>query len=345
MQEHQPAPAGEAAVRIAVCACTFRRPDGLAALLGGLRGQRFLRMNPPEVLVLIVDNEGSDRSRATCQAAADLGLNVRYLVEARRGISFARNRALDAVPAGTDFIAMIDDDERPEPDWLEDLLLAHAATGADVVQGRVRPAFAPGAPTWIRDGGFFGYPCPRPPFRVEVWRDLQQIDAAATNNVLVRASAISALGLRFDPRLGLTGGSDALFFRSLRAAGCRIVYAERAVVTEDVPSTRANLSYLWHRSYRDGSKRLAAKLWMRPAGSVRPWRVRGRLALRAAAQGGGAVLWLAARGIAGPRDPGTLAHGAVELAHACGTLAACAGFAYEHYRHTGAAPLAADAGR
>lgn len=332
-------------MRVAVCACTFRRPEGLAALLEGLRGQRFLRMTPPEVLVLIVDNEGSDRSRAACEAARARGLNVRYLVESRRGISFARNRALDAVPAETDVIAMIDDDERPEPDWLEELLLAQAATGADVVQGRVRPAFAHDAPAWIRGGGFFGYPCLRPPFRIEVWRDLQQIYGAATNNVLVRASAVAGLALRFDPRLGLTGGSDALFFRALRAAGCRIVYAERAVVTEDVPSSRANLSYLWHRSYRDGSKRLAAKLWLKPAGGTRAWRVRGRLALRAAAQGGGAVLWLATRAALGPRDTATLAHGAVELAHACGTLAACAGFAYEHYRHTGEVPVAAGAGR
>ncbi len=345
MQNHQPDPEAKATVRVAVCACTFRRPEGLAALLEGLLGQRSLRMTPPEVLVLVVDNEGSDRSRAACEAACGRGLNVRYLVEARRGISFARNRALDAVPAETDFIAMIDDDERPEPDWLEELLLAQAATGADVVQGRVQPAFAHDAPAWIRGGGFFGYPSPGPTSRAEVWRDLQRVDAAATNNVLVRASAVSGLGLRFDPRLGLTGGEDALFFRSLRATGYRIVYAERAVVTEDVPSNRATLSYLWHRSYRDGSKRLAAKLWLKPAGSARPWRVRGRLALRAAAQGGRTVLWLAARAAAGPRDLGTLAHGAVELAHACGTLAACAGFAYEHYRHTGEAAVTADAGR
>lgn len=325
-------------MRVAVCACTFRRPEGLAALLEGLAGQRFERMAPPEVLVLIVDNEGSDRAKAACDAAAGRGLPVRYLAEARRGISFARNRALDAVPDDTDFIAMIDDDERPEPDWLEELLLAQAATGADVVQGRVRPAFAPGAPAWIRDGGFFGYPLPGTPFYDSAWSNLEEVQGAATNNVLVRASAISAPALRFDSRLSLTGGEDALFFRSLRANGSRIVYAEPAVVTEDVPLGRANLSYLWRRSYRDGSKRLAAKLWLKPAEEIRAPRVRGRLALRSAAQAGRAALWLAARGIAGPRDRGTLAHGVIELANACGTLAACAGFAYEHYRRAGEAP-------
>ena len=172
MDADRPIAAPQAAVRVAVCACTFRRPEGLAALLDGLRGQRFERIAAPEVLVLIVDNEGSSRSQAICEAAASRGLGVRYLAETRRGISFARNRGLDAVPEDVDFIAMIDDDERPEPDWLEELLLAQAATGADVVQGRVRPAFAPGAPAWIRDGGFFGYPLPSNPFRDNAWSEL-----------------------------------------------------------------------------------------------------------------------------------------------------------------------------
>jgi succinoglycan biosynthesis protein ExoM len=345
MESGKGPPAGaDAAVRVVVCACTFRRPEGLVALLEGLRQQRFRRIAPPDVLILITDNEGSARAKAICATvAADRGFCVRYLVEERRGISFARNRCLEAVPADADFIAMIDDDERPEPEWLEELLLAQAATAADVVQGRVLPVFAEGTPAWVRDGGYFGYPLPPGPFRREEWADLQEIASAATNNVLVRAAAVAGLGLRFDPRLGLTGGSDALFFRALRAAGHRIVYAERAVVCEDVPLSRASLGYVWRRSYRDGSKRLAAKLWARAPGGARGLRVRGRLALRAMAQAARAGLWLLARGLLGQMNRALLAHGLVKLANACGTLAACAGLNYEHYRHAGDPPREAAA--
>lgn len=329
----------ETASRVAVCACTFRRPDGLAALLDGLRRQRFRRVAPPEVSILIVDNEGSARAEAICATfVADHGLCVRYLVEPRRGIAFARNRGLDTVAADADFVAMIDDDERPEPEWLEELLLAQAATGADVVQGRVRPAFPEGTPAWIGEGGFFGYPLAPSPFRSETWADLQKLPSAATNTVLVRAAAVAASGVRFDPRLGLTGGSDALFFRKLRAAGHRIVYAERAVVWEDVPLSRTNLAYLWRRSYRDGAKRLAAKLWAKGVGQGSGWRVRGRLAVRAVVQAARAGAWLLAKAVQRPRERALLAHGLIEFANALGTLAACAGFAYEHYRRAGEAP-------
>jgi glycosyltransferase involved in cell wall biosynthesis len=303
--------------------------------------------------VIVTDNEGDDRTRGICEAAgAAHDLDVRYLVEPRRGISFARNRGLDAVGPDADFIAMIDDDERPEPDWLEELLLAQAATGADVVQGRVLPAFAPGTPAWIRDGDFFGYPAAwmRSGGRVggrvgqrlgdqskQAWQDLHEVEAAATNTVLVRAAAVVALGLRFKSNLALTGGEDALFFRKLRAAGHRIVYAERAVVWEDVPLSRASLAYVWRRAYADGSKRLAAKLWAKgPDASA--WRVRGRLAVRAVAQAASAGAWLLAQAVRRPRGPALLAHGLVELANALGTLAACAGFAYEHDRRAGEAP-------
>jgi hypothetical protein len=55
-------------------------------------------------------------------------------------------------------------------------------------------------------------------------------------------------------------------------------------------------------------------------------------------QGARAALWLVARSVVGPRDRATLAHGVIELANACGTLAACVGIAYEHYRRAGGAP-------
>lgn len=129
-----------------------------------------------------------------------------------------------------------------------------------------------------------------------------------------------------------------MFFRALRAAGNRIVYAERAVVNEDVPLTRTTLGYLCRRSYRDGSKRLAAKLMAKAPGGGATLRVRGRLALRAFAQALAAALWLLGRAVGARLDRITFAHGLAELANAFGTLAACAGFAYEHYRAAGEAP-------
>ncbi|MEM5709636.1 hypothetical protein, partial [Elizabethkingia meningoseptica] len=61
-------------------------------------------------------------------------------------------------------------------------------------------------------------------------------------------------------------------------------------------------------------------------------------ALRAVVQAARAGAWLLAKGLQRPKDRALHAHGLVELANALGTLAACAGFAYEHYRRAGEAP-------
>lgn len=321
------------AVRIAVCVCTFRRPYGLTSLLEGLRDQRFERTPPPIMLILVADNEGSAQAREICATFHhEHGLPVRYLVEERRGISFARNRCLENVPADFDFVAMIDDDERPEPDWLEELLLAQLATGADVVQGRVYPAFPDDTQSWIRRGGFFGYPRPPSPFRRRAWTDGQDLDSSATNNVLIHVTAINALALRFDERMALTGGEDAVFSRTLKAAGYRIVYGAGARVCEQVPRTRANLAYLCRRDFRDGNNRLWAKRLVKPSGNVRPWRIHLPLAVRALTQTLSAVLWLLTSILRGRTDKALLAHGLMQIANAAGTLVACVGLRYKHYR-------------
>ena len=51
----------------------------------------------------------------------------------------------------------------------------------------------------------------------------------------------------------------------LQQAGYRIVFASDARVRETVPRERACLGYLFRQEFRNGNKRLAAKLWVRHA--------------------------------------------------------------------------------
>jgi glycosyltransferase involved in cell wall biosynthesis len=245
---------------VAVCACTFRRPQGLAALLQGVARQQFEMVPKPDLHVVIADNEGSAEARHICESfQAETGIPLTYVQEPERGISYARNACLDSIPEACDFFAFIDDDEVPEPDWLERLIEAQAATNADVVQGPVIPLYEPGAPRWLVDGEFLGFPRRN-------WRgtklqlqDLQELNEAYTNNVLVRRASVVAAGTRFDPAFALTGGGDTLFFRTLKAAGARIVFAARARVTETVPAKRATLWYRLELEYRIGNNRLPSR--------------------------------------------------------------------------------------
>ncbi len=79
---------------------------------------------------------------------------------------------------------------------------------------------------------------------------------AGTGNVLVRIAPIVESGLRFDPQLALTGGEDTMFFRSLKAAGSRIVWAPRARVGEAIPPERATFWYRLKVEYRIGNNPL-----------------------------------------------------------------------------------------
>jgi succinoglycan biosynthesis protein ExoM len=240
-------------IHVTVCACTYRRAEGLAALLEGLGMQTFAGLTRPKLSVVIADNEGSEHARQAC-ARFKLSHNIpiEYVHEPRRGISHARNACLARLGDDCDFFAMIDDDEIPHPDWIEQLLLIQQRTGADVVQGRVLPVLPDSAPDWIVQGGYFDWQLTSDEARAAKQQGYADLRRARTNNVLVRHAVVRELGLRFDPRLGLTGGEDIAFFEAINAAGYRIVYAPLACVREIIPPERTTLEYLWRTWYRVG---------------------------------------------------------------------------------------------
>jgi succinoglycan biosynthesis protein ExoM len=302
-------------------------------MLEAVAGQRFVRRAPPRLSVVIVDNEGSEQASSLCDQFAHASeMAIRYVHEPKRGISHARNRCLDEVAADCDFIAMIDDDEIPDPEWIEQLLEAQEHSGGDVVEGRVVPVFPAGTPDWIVRGRYFGWhhdlnSAHRPGQRI-----YPTLEEARTNNVLVRSAVVRTLGLRFDPRFGLTGGGDIVFFRAIRAAGHRIVYAPDARVRDMVPVERANLRFLWRRWYRVGvNARFKRSIHRKSNPSLK------RIVMwKWHSSGGGAL----ATGLAklmgsllrGSVDMAHLAPGLQQVAHGLGQAASGIGIRYEQYR-------------
>ncbi|MBL8660782.1 MAG: glycosyltransferase [Rhodospirillales bacterium] len=318
-----------AGLSLAVCACTYRRPAGLHALLEGLERQTFAAEPPPVLRVVIADNEGSDEVRAICAAFRErTGLPLTYVHEPRRGIPFARNACLDNMPTDCAFFAFVDDDEVPAPDWLDQLLEAQRRSGADVIAGRVVPVFAEGTPAWIAEGGFFGAPRRSYDLDMPKLRDLQELDRAATNNVLASAEPVRRLGLRFDTAdFALSGGSDTLFFRTLREHGSRIVYAEGAVVHDHIPASRATLRYMFRERFRIANINTVIDAII--DGRPRP--------APASALHGARHLGLAARricktAISKKRSRDRFAVGLFQAAHGLGMIAAALGHRYQHYR-------------
>lgn len=302
--------------------------------MDGLAAQTFATFARPHLDVVIVDNEGSAEAKAICERIrGETGLAVRYLHEPRRGIPYARNAGLDQVAPGVEFVAMIDDDEVPEPDWLEQLLLAQARTAADVVRGAVVPVLPEDAPAWIRTGDFFGWPKPQRGEGGHVLADGAELASASSNNVLVSAAALRALKLRFDPTLTFTGGTDALFFRQMKLAGCKIVYAEGARVREIVPPQRATFAYLWRAHYKQGCNKVPRKLRLEKNGGVwRPVRMVVKRIPRELAEIGGGTLATARPLLAGRADMACLSGGLLRIAKGLGGLAGLLGVRFAYYR-------------
>jgi succinoglycan biosynthesis protein ExoM len=228
-------------MRVAICIGTFRRPYLLRKLLESLSRLTFKKVTPPQIEIIVVDNDPSESAREICKSA-NKQLSIKYLVETRRGISLVRNTALRA-GISADYIAFIDDDETASEFWLDELLCTCSEFSADVVAGPVRPCFAEDVPQWAKDSRCF--------HRNEYLTGAK-IDKCATGNVLI-SSAVFAWVPGFDERLQLTGAEDTHFFVRVHRAGFRMVWSREAAVDESISNDRANLRWILHRGFQIGN--------------------------------------------------------------------------------------------
>jgi succinoglycan biosynthesis protein ExoM len=227
---------------VQVCLLTYRRPELLRLALKSLLCQTALSMPEMVVHILVIDNHDRQSGRPVFDEVFDVSkVLARYLCEPARGLSVARNRALDE-SAGMDFVAFVDDDEAADPEWLEQLLQGAADFGAEVVTGPVWPRHVQ-SPDWVMRGGFFN--AAHRPTGTDV-------EFVATNNVLLGANIVAAF--RFDPRFDATGGEDTEFFMRIRRAGKLFVWVNEAVVYECIPPARANVRWLLSRARSDANR-------------------------------------------------------------------------------------------
>lgn len=231
---------------------TFRRPDQLRHLLETLPGVAGRH----DVMVLVADNDrdaqqGAAMARELTENGYALPLTV--LPVAQPGLCAVRNAIADAALAdpAMRFLAMIDDDEWPQPGWLDALLICQAQVGADVVAGPVDSCFAGKAPRWASETLVF-----RPEQRP--WGATGML--WASNNLLITRRAFALLKAPwFDPRFNRSGGEDLDFLSRLNDAGARFGWSPDARVSEWVPAERARLSWVLRRMWRIGCTETMAR--------------------------------------------------------------------------------------
>ena len=197
----------DATPSLAVGLCTYKRPDGLRRVLEhvGVAAGRLGRT----IQVVVVDNDGSDPAVAGIVSAFQLSSDLlsHYIVETRPGISAARNAVFDRMEQlKVRFVAMIDDDEWPSPDWLVELLQVQAAEDVAVVGGPVIPVFPQDRQTLQNIARYWSVLPQKLHGKVLVF---------CTCNFLIDMDALANRPRPlFDDNFGLSGGGDTVFFPS-----------------------------------------------------------------------------------------------------------------------------------
>ncbi|KJQ53366.1 glycosyltransferase family 2 protein [Microbacterium sp. SA39] len=249
---------------VLVAVTTYRRTELLPALVAAIRAHAGSAIG--RVRIAIVDN---DPLRSAVDIATDAGVD--YVSEPTPGIAAARQAALDAARVG-ELVAMVDDDVMPQAGWLETLIEVWASHRPAVVMGYVEYVWPDGTDPWIVAGGFM---------RRRRRRTGQYLDALATGNVLIDATQVRSMGVRFDASLGLAGGEDMLFGKAVLAAGGSIVASADSVVRDEIPLARTTREFVRRRTVSQGQMRTT--LLTRSRSPLR------RVLLRALHLGGGVL--------------------------------------------------------
>jgi len=226
--------------RVAVCICTYRRPEVLRTLLRRLVDVAADAAEIADVGVVVVDDDPDNSAKDVIdEFRSSFALGLRDANSASGNIAIARNTALQLGLEAGEWLAMIDDDCLPGSDWIRQLLAVQARFGADAVSGTCIDTFAPDAPAWLRDE----------PFLHEFMsiEDGSRIDVGAIKNTLISAEFVRRTGLRFDVPFGRLGAEDVLFMYTAHRLGIHHRFAAAAIVREEVPPSRATLRYQLRR--------------------------------------------------------------------------------------------------
>lgn len=210
-------------IRATIAVCTRNRTEDLKLCLDALmklpdRGQE----------IIVIDNAPStDATKKLIEHYP----SVRYVLENRKGLDIARNRAL--AEASNDIVVFTDDDAMPDSDWLDKMLRNFNHPLVMCVTGMTMPfELETKAQEEIENYSPFGKGFFRKLFSISKSNPLATGSVGAGANMALRKSLQNEIG-GFEEALDagtLTqSGGDHEFFARVLLAGYHIVYDPEAV--------------------------------------------------------------------------------------------------------------------
>ncbi|HKZ04637.1 MAG TPA: glycosyltransferase [Methylomirabilota bacterium] len=231
---------------VSVIVCTYNRAGSLGITLRALDAQQVPAGLKWELVV--VDNNSADATHAVVEAfGAAACVDVRYVFEARQGLSHARNAGI--ARASGAILAFTDDDVTPAPHWVASVTAVMRETGADIVGGRILAQWEHPLPPWLADRpslhGAYAIMEHTEPGTVVASRGPARVWGA---NMAFRRGVFADTGV-FDTNRGVTGeklygGEEWDLVKRALAGGRRAFYDPRIVVWHRIPAYRMRRRYL-----------------------------------------------------------------------------------------------------
>ena len=248
-------------LRLSLLVATYNRS---ASLLGALEAVAGQRADPAVWECVVVDNNSEDDTAACVEAfrQAHPGLNLRLVRESRQGLSHARNRGI--AESRGEYLAIIDDDERINPDFVRayiDFFDTHPEAAA--AGGRIIAEYPQGRPRWM--SRWTEAPIANPIDLGPKVRPFPPGRIPGGGNMALRRTAVERHGA-FDPSLGRTGkrllgGEESDLFERLRKGGEQIWYVPDAVMWHIIGPEKLTDDYFDRLSFNVGrSQRARAEI-------------------------------------------------------------------------------------
>ena len=237
---------------LTVAICTHNHRQRLERTLRGLT-----QLVPPACPweLLIVDNASTDGTLQLASASdwRTPAMNVRVVREEKLGVANARNRAIQEATA--EYIVFMDDDETPDPHWLNTYERVILAERPDALGGGIEVMFEDAwRPAWLQDEllGFLGQLA----HGSAAHRLVAPDTPIFTGNSAYRKEIFARIG-GFDAGLGRkgsanTGGEDTEIYRRMIDSGCKVWWVPDAVIHHRIQAGKLRRSYFLDLHFRQG---------------------------------------------------------------------------------------------
>lgn len=232
---------GKYVPHICVCVCSFRKPRMLRRLLLKLNDQVTEGLFTYSVVVADYDIARS-AAHVVNRMSTSCKVPIRYCVEPRQKIAWARNKAIEHAEGA--FVALIDEEEFPEPTWLLSLYQNLCDYRVDGVLGAVKRHFEDVPPAWFRKSGIYVH-------RVKATGTAVNWSQSSTSNALLKRGIFACDSMPF--RTDLRGGEDQDFFRRKIESGYRFIWSAEAQVSETITPGRWKRTYILRKALQLGA--------------------------------------------------------------------------------------------